>query len=811
MSSPVTLSRHGSRTSPSLVEYLAVAGLMTLLLAQLTLGSLHVSMTIDEPSHIVNGYAVLRTGDLWTVPRHIHPVLVNAWAVLPLFFQAERPDPRELPAWGQQFAPLVRQTIEQLGPIERVSFVTRYPIMLLALLLLALVYRWARDLFGHWGGLLAVAVMVFDPTMVAHAQLNTTDLGLTLLVLACMFLLWRLLQHFSWSRLLAVGLTLGAALATKPSGLILVPALGAMLGWQALREGVVDGAMLRRGGRPPLERSRLLRSLRHWLGYFAAICALGLLVLWACYLFEWRNLPGLPFPIPMASHVRLLVTWQIENLQLDFLCGQRRYEGWWWYFPFAFAVKNPIPSTVALGATWLLAVRQRRQPIKDGAALWLVPLLYGTVAVLGVTNVGYRHMLPLLPFGYVALGQLGEWLARRHATPGHVLARGATLALAGWYVVGTLAVYPFPIAYYNELVGGPRNGYHYLVDSNTDWGQSFIALRQEMERRGIAWVWLSHASWYDPAAYGVRYRPLVPAPGGGGDFAHPYNPAPGDYAIGATLLQGVIVADPDTFEWFRHRQPLAQPGYGLLLYHVDPPDPPAGWLAQCNVPVVALTDEAIHNGLGRDGLRQLTFDCTQGWVYPGGGASGWYSFFRQTWLEGDDFLRQQLAAGRLSYEQERTADVPPFVLFEWHGSTPVTAQVRLAPAGWLPPQVEAERTPISAPVRMAGPLTFLGYRELLGKDEFWSYWQVDGTPQRPLSIMAHRVGADGIPIAVQDGLAVPIDQWQPGDVIVQRHRLAAEGMPSGVDWVEMGVYWLDTVERWTVAEEPGVDRLLLVR
>jgi hypothetical protein len=78
--------------------------------------------------------------------------------------------------------------------------------------------------------------------------------------------------------------------------------------------------------------------------------------------------------------------------------------------------------------------------------------------------------------------------------------------------------------------------------------------------------------------------------------------------------------------------------------------------------------------------------------------------------------------------------------------------------------------------------------------------------------MLHLVGADGVPIAVGDGLGLPVDQWQKGDIIVQRHLLnLPEGIPPGTYWLQTGVYWLDTLERWPVEREgqPVGDRLIL--
>ena len=51
------------------------------------------------------------------------------------------------------------------------------------------------------------------------------------------------------------------------------------------------------------------------------------------------------------------------------------------------------------------------------------------------------------------------------------LSMALVAALALWYVGANAFIFPNYLAYFNELIGGPRNGYLWLVDSNLDWGQ----------------------------------------------------------------------------------------------------------------------------------------------------------------------------------------------------------------------------------------------------------------------------------------------------------------------------------------------------
>ncbi|MBN1179627.1 MAG: hypothetical protein JXD18_10465, partial [Anaerolineae bacterium] len=372
-------------------------------------------------------------------------------------------------------------------------------------------------------------------------------------------------------------------------------------------------------------------------------------------------------------------------------------------------------------------------------------------------------------------------------------------ALLVWLFAGTVWVHPHYLAYFNELAGGPLGGQRYLVDSNLDWGQSFVALREALDERNIDTLRLSYYTYADPAHYGIRYEPIAPARGAPATLPARFNPAPGVYVIGATPLQGVMVADPSTYDWFRHRPPDARPGFALFFYDVEEPQQPPTWLAQCTVPVVPLPPDAIAEGFGRDDLRLATFDCTQSWLFPTGGAeAGWYALFRDTAQSDSPFVQSHLVLARLSFEQTRSGALPPFAIYE---------------AGGVPVPAHAFTETVAV-----GELRLLGYtlassRVRAGETvEVWTYWRVEGLLQRLPSLMLHLIGADGVPLAVGDGLGVPVESWRVGDVFVQRHALAVPaGAPVGEATLVTGAYWLDSLERWAVhvGGEVGGDQFVL--
>jgi hypothetical protein len=750
--------------------------LLLFFFAQALTAATQTSLTSDEGPQLTSGYSYLVTGDPHLIEFDGHPPLAKVINALPLLLAPDLGSPVDVPAWQSDDPISLVWVAEQFfypyRPLDRLVVATRVPVALLGVLLAALVYRWANDLFGSRGGLLALSLVTFDPNLLAHAGLATNDLAVTVACFAAMFTFWRFLRRPTLRRALLSGLVLGLAQGAKLNALLLLPtqALLALVYLQILNP-------------KPRIPSFVLRLSSIWL--------LAALTLWATYGFELRTLPGWPLPLPAGTHLLLWerVTEATGGGHPGFLMGEISTEGWWHYFPVAFAIKTPLPALlVLLGAMVAFGLGHRRGWTNE-MALGIFPLLYAAVTIFSRLNIGYRHVLPVLPFLFVSAGRVAN-LSR---VPSFVV-RLSSFVLLIWLAIGTLQIHPHYLAFFNELVGGPDQGYHYLVDSNTDWGQALKALHRYLEKEGIHQVRLSTYIEYGPAfeAYGLNVDPLPPLHAAPGLLPSRFNPPAGVYAISSTTLQGIFTIDPEMYDWFRHREPDARIGHVMLLYRVREPDVRPTWVAQCFVPVAPLSPLVLGEGFGRPGLREAQFDCTTSWLIPAGGRpSGWYVLARETARRDDAFIRAQLAPLHLSFEQTRPGAEPPFSIFE--ASAPPTGPTYPSPAS----------------VRV-GDLTFLGHTQSTLRAEpqgeanleIWTFWQVDALPDRPLSLMLHLIGPGGEPVVVGDGLGVPVENWQVGDIIVQRHALnLPPDAPKGEYTLYTGAYWLDTLERWPVYQD----------
>ena len=761
-------------------RFIIHATLLLLLLAFFAQGMAHIrsaSITFDEGPHLATGYATLRTGDFRLQPIHIHPPLANVLAAAPLLLQNDLPDPRAVDGWEiASLSAITDAVVWQYPHPERLAVAGRLPILWLAVLLGALLCRWARDLGGARAGLLALALYAFDPNMIAHGTLITTDMAATFLMVTTLYAASQRIgekakrregesaNRRQIARWVGVGVLLGLALLTKVSALILAPVLGLMVASYELR---VTSDELRPAS------SHISRFTFHAVRITQYVLALALpaaLVLWAGYGFEIGRVAGWPYPIPAATHIRIYQSLQ-EHYQLGhptFLLGQVSSHGWWWYFPVAFMLKTPLPVLLlALYALIHTACYLRHRPYGlriTHYALLLFPLLYAATSLFSTVNIGYRHLLPLLPFLYIGIAN-GEWrmangksqIANHKSRLTFYALRITHYALLLWLALGTLTVAPDYLAFFNEFAGGPAGGYRYLVDSNLDWGQNLWQLRDWMQAHDETHIYYAHYSPARPAVYGIEADFLPPDPRAV-DFT-PWQPAPGLYAIGATVLQGPYAPDVNTYAWFRAQKPLAQLGHALFLYRVEAATPPA-WAVLCAE--TGLSPEQVRVNLGQPALRVLQPDCDAAQVYAAGPGI-------------------LIAAAAADIEA-----LPAFHLRAPNGAE--TARIFRTDAAPAPAR--------PYPVAIEGPLDFLGYEVMPMGEEvvtLRTYWRVKARPTRPLSLMAHLIAPDGTTLDVGDGMGFPVDQWQPNDIIVQYHHLRGAGRSFRI-----GAYWLDTMERWTV-------------
>ncbi len=560
-------------------EVLGILILLGMLIGQCLWGIQTHSPTSDEQNHISRGYNYLVTGRL---DLNVAPPFVKALSALPLLAHPEIVIPDYDVTHRRTF---INQFAEEFvwvyNDARTIINSGRLAIVFLSVLLAVFVHRWARDLWGPAAGLLALFLYVLDPNIVAHSHLVTTDLGVACLGFIATYFLWRFLQGRKRTDLAQAGVVLGLALATKQSALLLVPLFVAIVAFEA---AVRQDCRLRNPEAQPQnpKGQQSVRSLQFMAAVLLVLALTTFLALWASYRFETAALsapktehvtidrlisvpwvreiayrlaesPIVPFPTYFSG-----IAWLRRYAQRGapaFLMGQQSTRGWWYYFLVAFAIKTPLPTLILLAAA-CFGWRRLRKPGPREYVLYVPIVAYFGVSFLRLLNIGYRHILVVLPFAFVIASSVVTGIRRK----------GTRLAMVGlclWLLVSTVRISPHYLAYFNELIGGPRNGFRYLVDSNLDWGQDLENLKRYMDRHGIPAVRLAYFGSARPDYYGIVSQPVpLTKPDG-------LENGPAEvYAISATLLQNGYLDDRLAFSWLREYEPFAHVGYSILLFHL---------------------------------------------------------------------------------------------------------------------------------------------------------------------------------------------------------------------------------------------------
>ena len=498
-----------------------VAALIALHLALVIWGIARNSVTFDENFHLPAGIAIVARRD-FSVSVAQPPLIKSACALAALAAGARVPPAQGLPTNAEYGAgaDFERANADRY---TRVFVAARLVVAALSVVLALLVWRWARRLYGARGAALALAAYAFAPEALAHAGIVGMDLPTALGCSAALYSFWRFARFGEWRWWAATALATGLTLLTRFSAIQLAPpflllaALGAA-------------------------RGRLRRPGRVWVG-LALLPVAALVLLNAAYLgrtslaplsvWHFRSAafqhlqhawPGLRLPLPDACVLGLdyLSTLRAESNPYTYLLGHAARRTYWYYVPFALLIKWPLGFLGLLLARAGFGVWSRPGPRRAWHdAFLLIPAAVFLLIAMFVArlDVGIRYLLPLVPLLCVWIGGLVPHPARivasrRGALRGWAL---AALLLVAAEAVESLSAAPYPLSFFNRLAGSRPD--RLINDSNVDWGQGLIALRDELRRRGIARVHLAYHGTTDPALYGIDYLPyLGGTPGAGSDW-----------------------------------------------------------------------------------------------------------------------------------------------------------------------------------------------------------------------------------------------------------------------------------------------------
>lgn len=563
------------------------------------------SLTMDELAHLPAGYSYLTQKDMRLNPEH--PPLMKDLAAVPLLFIKGINFPADAEAWkedvnGQwEFGDTF--LFRSGNPADTMIFWGRIPMILMLLLLGFYIFRWTRELFGNNASLLALFLFSFSPTFLAHGRLVTTDVAAAFGVFFATYYFIKFLKNSSLRNLFLAGMALGIAELLKFSLILLLPFFGAIVLFQAIA------------------RAKGFKNfwgvfLRQAVIYILVIAVAYILIVYPVYYYHTWNYPiekqlsdsqfilnsfGIkpltditlwmirqPVLKPAAQYCLglFMVFQRASGGNTGYFMGGISAAGWKTYFPTVYALKEPLAFFILLLISLLSAAWKLRKfwvsPLKKTLqwlrfhlaefAMLLFIAFYWATSLNSNLNIGVRHLLPVFPFTillvssaiikWIAPSRIG-WLSKMKIT--------LVFTLVAWQIVSVSSVYPHFLAYFNELIGGPSNGYKYVVDSNLDWGQDLKRLKSWTDNNNVDKIFIDYFGGANIQYYFKdKYSPWW------GERPQEELPKGSYFAVSATLLQGgqgkpVPGFDQPTgyYKWLENYQTITKIGYSIFVFKID--------------------------------------------------------------------------------------------------------------------------------------------------------------------------------------------------------------------------------------------------
>jgi len=564
-------------------QIMGVAAVLLMIMGGLMIASMQQeSATVDETSLLASGYTYWTGHRFYFVPEH--PPLSQMLPAIPLLamdiklssnaqalltgrvgYPWTRPWFGAIRAWqelfpqgrdnwyywalpeGQLFGQMFVYDGTNNG--ETMIFRGRCVQVLLTLGIGLLVFLWVRRATGKgWAALVALVLWVFNPNALAHGHLIGSDISVAFAMAGALFTFALLLEKPTIRLAIYCGIATGVALVMKHTAVTLAPMylLLAGLSWKKLKAQPV-----------PLWKLAGLVVLAAW----------G--VLMVVYFPRWSPAPPLPesqanaIGVPgwfQSCRALLIPADYFKGFALtlghskggheNYLCGEWSHAGWWYYYPVTLFLKSPVAFVImlVLGAVTFLRNRKSAGPLEVTA--WAAATLFLGIAMTSNVNIGIRHLLPILPLLCVGIG----CAIPRMTAP---LATKAIPVLLAWQIIIVALAYPLYLQFFSEALGGARNGYQYLVDSNYDWGQDAKRLKTFLIERGIQHIYLD----YFGTQYSIEYL-KIPNTRVTAERAH-------QIKEGWLVVSASQLMRPE-WSWLRKsHQPINRVGFTLFVYRFD--------------------------------------------------------------------------------------------------------------------------------------------------------------------------------------------------------------------------------------------------
>ncbi|MCP4177948.1 MAG: glycosyltransferase family 39 protein [bacterium] len=472
--------------------YLAIISIVFFIL---TVASIrYKSATIDEPVIIASGNSYLRNHNNY-INAENPPLFKSILAAPTYFMNLNLPKPSQKYNYTYNTHNIHNYGVEFLfkNNFELILFYSRVINILFGLCTAFAIYFLLRIFFNHIYSCFGFTICLLLPNFVANARLATVDIGITLfMTLTCLFYYYSLhKEKFKWHIL--TGLSLGAALLSKYTAILLIPILFLQL------------------------ISKLIHDRNKKYNIVKKISALLLIIILAILLvnllyfssadiyannpiFRSKYFTIFPWVTKLISSilpygylkgfdiVSSLNAGRFANIFMGKL--YRGGESWWYYYIVVSLLKIPIPIIILFFIGLITIINRYYKKWKFYFFLFPPLIIVFTFSFIAGRQLGLKYLLPAYPYLIIIIVYAVKELFKRK-TVFKLLAS----ILIFWLIFDNIVIYPNYLTYVNQFFINSADTKKYFGDVNLDIGQDLPSLKN----------WLAENN--DPPIYVYYYGP----------------------------------------------------------------------------------------------------------------------------------------------------------------------------------------------------------------------------------------------------------------------------------------------------------------
>jgi len=459
------------------------------------------SITYDEVAHIASSYQY--DHDMRAVLNPEHPILMKVLVGLPLQFiklnQSDFTYDYLLSTNADHQWDYGQQLIFGHNPSisHHIISVARTAILTVNTILLVVVTILALKIFNKKVAIILLSLIVFNPSILGHATLVTFDVPSLLTTLITLLCFFGLIKYNNYKWAIYLGLASGVAAITKYSSIALILFIPIYYLIYALYKRKQDKLLSFRIKQLAIYSIVLVSVITIiYLPFTYGISAKDqyyqMFNTWYGHLNLFSK-PLLTFLNNLSSPTKALGTWInglfITNLEVGvfrpgiyFMNHVYNQPDWIMrlgYFPVIWLTKNPLPSIILLLVSiWILfksKIKRATVSLRPETITIVYSAIYFIFAMYSMLKLGERHLLPFV--GTISL--ITAIIIERNWDNifFKIKVSSITYTLIVLSIISTLVSYPHFLSYFNYAVGGSKNAFTIAQDSNYDWGQDYIALR----------------------------------------------------------------------------------------------------------------------------------------------------------------------------------------------------------------------------------------------------------------------------------------------------------------------------------------------